>query len=174
MRFYFSVCSTEFYQMKYLEFLLEHYSQLNLPYPFPIAYSFMVSPILMRRESILCFNEEDEVVGALGYIYGTGKGNYEDRHIVQIQLVFLLEKYRKTSLFIKGLQFLLQSIDQLNREVQELRFLAPAADDLRRLLAKMADRTASHATEYGPIDEYRASFLAWRTYASKFRRESYL
>lgn len=173
MSYYFSICSSEMYQQKYLEFLLEHYKQLHLPYPFPVSLSFIASPVLMERESFLCFNEEDEIIGAFGYIYGTGENEYEDTHIVQIQIAFLQEKYRRTKLFLKGLQFLTQYIAQLDKEVEEFRFWAPANSYLRGLFSKIAKREASSETAFGSIDEYRASFPAWHTYAAGFRHEAY-
>lgn len=173
MNYYFAVCSTERYHQKYLEFLLEHYTQLNLPYSFPVSLSFIGSPVLLERQSFLCFNEEYEVIGALGYIHGTGENQYQDDHIVQIQTVFFVEEHRKTDMFIKGLQYLTQYIAQLNREVTELRFWTPTDDYLRRLFVKIAERTNSLNTSFGPIDEYRALFPAWHTYAHQFRHETY-
>ncbi|GIP33417.1 hypothetical protein [Paenibacillus sp. J2TS4] len=170
---YFSRCSSLFYDKKYLEFLLEHYTQLNLPYSFPAALSFLASPILMEAEAFLCFNEDYETIGALGYIYGTGENQYEDTQVVQIQIVFLLEEYRRTRLFLQGLQYLTQYIAQLDREVREIRFWAPADNDLRKLCTKVAERKTTAESVFGEIDEYRASFQAWHSYAAKFRHETY-
>ncbi|MFT9849466.1 hypothetical protein [Aneurinibacillus sp. REN35] len=172
MSYYFSICSSAMYQQKYLEFLLEHYNQLHLPYSFPVALSFIASPILMERESFLCFNEEHEVIGAFGYIYGTGENDYEDTHIIQMQIVFLQEEYHGTTVFLKGLQFLTQYLAQLDQEVTEFHFWAPADAYLRQLFTKIAQKVSSSETAFGTIDEYHASFSAWRTYAAKFRHEA--
>lgn len=167
-RYYFTVSSTPMYLERYLEFLLEHYEELNMPYPFPVTLSFIGSPIIMEQECFLCFNEEDELIGVMGYIYGTGEHQYQDHHIVQIQVVFVLEPYRRTRWFLDGLQFLTQYMAQLEQKVQEIRFWAPAHSDLRRLFTKIANRTASPSTAFGTIDEYRASFPALQAYAAKY------
>ena len=176
MSYYFARCSTVMHEQKYVEFLLEHYQDLNLPYSFPISLSFIASPLLMedeKGECFLCFSDQHEVIGALGYIYGTGENQYQDTHLIQIQIVYFREEYRKTTLFLHTLQFLIQYIAQLDREVKEFRFWTPANDDLQRLFTKIADKINSLETAFGPLDEYHASFSHWYAYANKFRQETY-
>ncbi|OXM85703.1 hypothetical protein [Paenibacillus rigui] len=173
MSYYFAICATEKYQEKYIDFLLRHYRQLNLPYSFPVTLSFIASPILMREEALLCFDEDDEVAGALGYIYGTGENDYQDTHIIQIQTVLLAEKYRRTRLFLQGLQYLTQYIGQLDKQVTEVRFRTPSQPSLQRLWDKLAVRSAVHETPFGRVDEYRAAVADWHAYAMKFRHESH-
>jgi len=170
MSYYFSICSSEMYQQKYMELLLEHYEQLRLPYPFPVALSYIASPVLMRYESFLCFNEEGEVIGAFGCIFGTGEKEYEDTDIVQIQVVCFAEPYRGTLLFAKALSFFTEYLEQLDHEVTELRFWAPADDDLKKLFAKISRRTATANTEQGALDEYRCTYSEWTSQAAKARR----
>ncbi|WEK54722.1 MAG: hypothetical protein P0Y55_01185 [Candidatus Cohnella colombiensis] len=122
MQAYFSICATASSQQKYIDFLLSHYNSLNLPYSFPVALSYISSPVLMYRESILIYDEDDEIAGAIGYIHGTGENNYSDIHIVQVQIIYLLPKYRKTSLFVHSVQFLTQHLLQIETTVTELRF----------------------------------------------------
>ncbi|WP_400164408.1 hypothetical protein ACAF76_000515 [Brevibacillus sp. TJ4] len=169
---YFSVCSTESYQQKYIVFLLENYEQLRLPYPFSVSLSFLASPILLEREAILALNEEEEPVAAFSYIYGTGENNYQDKDIVQVQIAFISEPYRNTRLFLRGLQFLIEYIESLDEPVKEFRFWAPADDDCRTLFGKMATLSSSVDTVFGRIDEYRSSFAAWKDYAARFRYDN--
>jgi hypothetical protein len=173
MNTYISVCSTEMYQQTYMEFLLKHYAQLNLPYSYPVTLSFLASPIMMEREAFLCFNDEEEVVGAFSYIYGTGDNQYEDVHVIQIQVAFLLEDYRSTRLFLQALQFLTEYISHLGENVEELRFWTPADEKLRRLFGKIAENTASVDTSFGTLDEYRASFSSLQAYGAKFPHEPF-
>ena len=170
MSYYFSICASEFYQQKYVEFLLENYEQLQLPYAFPVALSYIVSPILMTHESFLCFNDDDEVVGAFGCIYGTGEKEYEDTDIVQIQVIFLADQYRGTLLFARALHFFTEYLEQLDREVKELRFWAPADASLHKLFAKIATKTAFAHTEHGMLDEYRCSPSDLLTYVGRIRQ----
>ena len=166
-------CATEMYAQKYIEFLIEHYKQLKLPYPFPVLLGFVASPVTLGGETFLIYNDDYEVVGAFGYISGTGENEYEDKHVIQIQAALILEEYRKTSLFLKGLQYLTQYIAQLNQTVKEVRFWTPAQDELRRLLAKLTLDRNTHETVFGQLDEYRVSFSALQAYASKFRQIRY-
>jgi len=173
MSYYFQVCSSESYQDKYMIFLLEHYNELNLPYPFSISLSFLASSVLMQKEAILCFNDEDEVVGAIGYICGTAENQYKDTHVAQIQIVFFVETYRRSRLFLESLQFLVQYISQLPEPIVELRFWVPVHLRLQRLLAKLAEKTATWDTAQGEIDEYHAYFKEWQAYVMKFGHEAY-
>ncbi|QJD85616.1 hypothetical protein [Cohnella herbarum] len=168
MSYYFQVCSSESYQQKYLIFLLEHYNELNLPYSFPVSLSFLASPVLLTKEAFLCFNNEDEVVGAFSYICGTAENQYTDTHVVQIQIIFFVEKYRRSRLFLESLQFLVQYISQLPESIVELRFWVPVHLRLNRLLAKLAVRAATWETAQGVIDEYHAEFKEWQDYIMKF------
>lgn len=174
MSYYFVRCSTVMHEQQYVEFLLEHYQDLNLPYSFPVSLSFIASPLFTAEGGcFLCFNEENEVIGALGYIHGTGENQYEDTDIIQIQIIYFLEEHRKTTLFLQTLQFLIQHIVQSGKEVKEFRFWTPANDKLHRLLSKIADKTNSSETIFGPLDEYRASFSTWHAYANQFRQKAY-
>ncbi|MBW7475861.1 hypothetical protein K0T92_14030 [Paenibacillus oenotherae] len=173
MSYYFQICATERYQELYITFLLEHYSELNLPYSFPVALSYMASPVLMREEAILCFDQNDEIAGALGFIYGTGEQQYQDVHVVQLQVVFLQEEHRGTRLFLEGLQYLAQYLAALERKITEIRFWAPSQSELRQLFGKLAERVASSKTEGGEIDAYRASLDQWLAYGRRFRHEIY-
>ncbi|MFE5321150.1 hypothetical protein ACFQ88_20815 [Paenibacillus sp. NPDC056579] len=174
MGYYFSICSMERYQEKYIEFLLEHYSQLRLPYSFPVSLSFIASPVLMNKEAILCFDEEnDEIVGAVGLIFGTGENHYQDTHVVQIQIAYIVKEHRSTRLFLEGLQFVTQYLAHLDEGVKELRFWAPADSTLRELFGKLAKRSASHETEFGALDEYYGTLADWQEYAAKFRQITY-
>lgn len=171
MGYYFQICASEIYQEKYMSFLLEHYSELNLPYPFPITLSYIASPVLMKEEAMLAFNDQDELVAALGYIYGTGENLYKDSHIIQIQTVFLVDEQRRTRLFFEGLQFLTQHLAELDKEVTEIRYWVPAQNELRQLFDKLAQRTSSNPTPYGLIDEYVAPLSHWLQYVRLLSHE---
>ncbi|MGO4344507.1 hypothetical protein AB4Z45_03305 [Paenibacillus sp. MCAF9] len=173
MCYYFQVCSTESYQDKYLVFLLEHYKELKLPYSYPISLSFLASSVLMKKEAFLCFNEEDEIIGAFGYICGTAENQYEDTHVAQIQIVFIVDEYRRSRLFLESLQFLTQYIAQLSEPIIDFRFWVPVDLRLHKLLSKIAERKNTWETVQGVIDEYHASFSEWQTYVLKFRQEVY-
>ncbi|MBT2284222.1 hypothetical protein J7E78_11810 [Paenibacillus polymyxa] len=172
---YFSICSTYMYQHRYMDFLLAHYKKLNMPYNFPVTLSYISSPLLMGGGAILCFDDQDEIAGALGYIHGTGEHDYEDRHVIQLQIAFIKEEYRGSRLMVEALQFLLQHIDEQEEieSVQEMRFWAVKDRINQRLFSKFAKRIGSTESEYGgSIDAYAIYLSELRAYLSYFHRVS--
>lgn len=174
MDYYFSPCLTNMYQHRYVDFLLEHYTELNLRYPFQEGFSYIVSPLLMQGVAILCFDDEEETAGAFSYIYGTGEHEYTDRHIVQIQVVFIVERHRRTGLFAKALQYLLQYIesDELEEQVTELRFWTESNNYNRRLFEKFAERYAVAESECGQLDGYKMLTSELRTYLDRLQKRA--
>lgn len=163
----FAVCATEMYQRKYIDFLLIHYEGLRLPFPFPVAFGFIASPILMENEGFLCLDDEGEAVGAFSYIHGTGEGNYEDRHIVQLQVAYLAETHRCTTLFLQGLHTLVEHLNELGEEVSELVFWTGTDDYTTRLFGKFAKRTSIGES----VIEYRVALDKLNGYLAKFKRK---
>ncbi|RIX51543.1 hypothetical protein D3P08_16695 [Paenibacillus nanensis] len=166
----FAVCASMMYQRKYIDFLLANYEALNMPYSFSVAFSFLASPILMERECFLCLNDDGEAVGAFGYIHGTGERNYEDRHIVQLQVAYLDNKHRRTTLFLRGLQYLAEHLRWLEDEVSELVFWTKPDDYTMRLFDKFAGRTSDPGTASGNLLAYRVTVSELNAYLAKFSR----
>ncbi|WP_248565461.1 hypothetical protein [Paenibacillus sp. L3-i20] len=157
------------YQRKYMDFLLTHYVDLRLPYPFPDAFGFIASPVLLGQECFLCLDDEGEAIGAFGYIHGTGEGNFEDRHIVQLQVAFLIESHRKTAVFLHGLMVLAEHMNDLNEKVTELVFWSGTEDNYTtRMFGKFAERTSIGESAI----EYRVALPQLNAYLAKFRRKA--
>lgn len=162
----FYICASEMYQRKYMDFLLKNYEDLRLPYSFPVAFRFIASPVLLLHECFLCVDEDGEAVGAFSYIHGTGEGNYEDRHIVQLQVAYLISPKRRTALFLLGMHTLAEHLNDLNEEVTELVFWTGTDAYAGRLFSKFAERTSIGES----VVEYRVSLNRLNTYLSKFKR----
>ncbi|PWW03256.1 hypothetical protein DFQ01_107153 [Paenibacillus cellulosilyticus] len=163
----FYICASEMYQRKYMDFLLNNYEDLRLPYSFPVAFRFIASPVLLGHECFLCVDDEGEAVGAFSYIHGTGEGNYEDRHVVQLQVAYLTQSYRRrTALFLLGLHTLAEHLSGLNEEVTELVFWTGTDAYTGRLFGKFAERTSVGEAVIG----YRVSLSQLNAYLSKFKR----
>ncbi|OBZ11102.1 hypothetical protein [Bacillus sp. FJAT-26390] len=173
MNYHFSVCATANYQEKYIEFLLLNYEHLKLGYSFPVSLSYLSSPIFMEREAILVLDDEQNVIGAVGYIHGTGEQHYEDIHIVQIQVLFLLEKYRRSRLFLHVLQFLAQHLAQLKEPPLELRFWATDRTGLEKIIARFAMKMSATHTDYGINTQYQADFKSFYAFAMAYPHERY-
>ncbi|MFF2483840.1 hypothetical protein [Paenibacillus sp. NPDC058071] len=168
MDYYFAVCATDVYMRKYMDFLLENYTKLKLPYSFPVAFSYLASPVLLGRESFLCFNEEDEVVGAFGYIHGTGERNYEDMHVIQLQVAYMKEEHRCTRLFLEGLRYLSEFLEERDEGVKEIRFWTGEDVYSNRLFSKFARQTARVESERGILCSYLVPVSDLREYLSRF------
>jgi hypothetical protein len=126
----------------------------------------------MGKDVILAFNQDDELIGAIGYILGTGEHEYEDIHVVQIQTLFIEPFYRGSRLFLRGLQFFLDRLQEHDITVTELRFWTPALDELRSLIGKFAQPAAvATQAEFGALDEYRIPYTDLLVFAKKFKPE---
>lgn len=146
------------YHKKYMDLLLANYESLNLPYSFPVSFNFIASPLLMEDSAaILCLDDDGEAIGAMGYIRGTGEGDYEDRDVIQVQVAFLLETYRSTMAFAHGLRFLANHLEEEAEETSELVFWTPQDAYLARLFGKFAERTSVQGTAAGDLYAYRAT-----------------
>ncbi|RJX37235.1 hypothetical protein D3P09_23025 [Paenibacillus pinisoli] len=165
----FSVCATEVYHAKYLDFMLRHYDDLHMPYPFVVSFGMISSPTLLGREAIVCLNEENEAVGALGYIHGTGEKQYEDEHVVQIQAIYLDRHYRVTRLFLQMLQFLLHHLRHQPVPVTEIVFWTGQTPSIQRIAAKLAILESETETEFGKLSAYRTKLTDLEAYLNKFR-----
>ncbi|MFS0725578.1 hypothetical protein [Paenibacillus sp. 1P07SE] len=154
MEYYIQTCSTEQYMEKYMTLVLEHYEELNLPYTFPVALSFLSSPLLMKKEAFVCFAGDYEVVGAFGYIRGTADEQYANTEIAQIQIVFIQEAHRGGRLFFEGLRYLAEHNAMEKEPIREFRFWVPSRLGMQRLLGKFAELARNWETENGLLDEY--------------------
>lgn len=176
MNGYFSVCRTTRYQHHYIDFLLARYNDLNLKYPFPVSLSYMASPLLMDGAAILCFDDKDEICGACGYIHGTGEKDYEDRHIIQIQVAYLAESCRSTRWFFEGLRFLAEHLSDQEEEIQEILFWVPGDSPNRRLYSKFAELTSTVEQPGSSLAGYRVHIAQLQDYLSSLTpfRERYI
>ncbi|NMO95555.1 hypothetical protein HII30_07115 [Paenibacillus lemnae] len=156
-----------------MDFLLAHYSDLNLLYPFPVSLSYIASPLLMEGTAVLCFDDEDQLSGAFGYIHGTGEQDYKDRHVIQLQVAYIVEHHRSTRMFYEALQFLVSHLsDQEEERVEEIRFWIPGEPRTRRLCSRFADLLSTVDQTQGCLDEYRINVKHLQKYVSTFGTRS--
>ncbi|MHA7965099.1 hypothetical protein ACX93W_13230 [Paenibacillus sp. CAU 1782] len=170
MGYYVQECKTEFYGQLYTSYLLDRYSGLNLPYAFPTAFHFLASPLLVGA-AFLCFNDQDEVAGAFGYIRGTGENQYQDTHVAQLQLVYLSEDHRGGRLLATALQCLMEHVEEQSEEIRQFRFWVPSDLGLQRLCDKLGEKKASWDTAHGQILEYHGNAAEWSAYADKLKEK---
>ncbi len=164
----FAVCASAMYQRKYMDFLLEHYENLNLPYSFPVSFTFMASPLLMEHSAvILCLDDDGEAAGAISYIRGTGEGNYENLEVLQVQVAYLIEPIRRTTAFLHGLRFLANYMEEEAGDVRELVFWSSRDAYLSRLFGKFAAVTSVEGTHAGTLLAYRTTREQLQAYLAR-------
>ncbi|WP_248927255.1 hypothetical protein [Paenibacillus hamazuiensis] len=120
-----------------MKFLLRHCADLNLPYAFAVKLSFISSPLIFGRAMMILSEEDYDVVGAAGFVYGTGPNAYEDRHICQVEVAYLRPEYRRTTLFMQGLMTILGEIKAGSPDVEMIQFWVAEAQTVEeRLFSK--------------------------------------
>jgi hypothetical protein len=153
----------------YVKFLVKHQGELNLPYPFAVKFSFISSPLLFGKGLLLFSEDPYRIVGAFGFVYGTGAGEYEDRHICQVETAFLLPEYRSSSLFAKALLFLVKEIKAGNPDVETLQFWAAAdCGGLEGIISRMRHIPSSKRLPVNDLVCHQVPFRDVRLFAERF------
>lgn len=174
MQFEVMRCSAFMYMQRYMEFILDNYSELNIPYPFNVSLSYLSSPILLDGEVFLALDDENEVIGAISYIYGTADQNYSNREVIQFQIAYLSKPYRTSSVFLLMLQLISQYLVYIEDSIEELRFWSKPDLYLERIVNKRMDCAIKHYESiYGSLHEYRIPFAIFQQYTSQFHQEKY-
>lgn len=169
MLFEFRPCKNELDHDNYMQFLLRHHDELNLPYPFAVKLSFISSPLLIGQAMLIWSDEPYDIVGAAGFVYGTGANQYEDRHVCQVELAFLQRPYRQTSLFAQGLQALIELIEAGNPDVRLVQFWAnPERLASERLFAKLHSLPGSHRLHVNDLVCQQIDFHELQNYCRRF------
>lgn len=170
MCYQFRPCNFEMDFDAYITFLLQHHNELNLSYSFAMKLSFISTPLIFGK-AMLIFNEEPyEIAGAAGFVYGTGANHFEDKNICQIEVAFIQKAYRRTSLFVRGLQTLVAMIKEGNSAVELVQFwVSPDQKELGRLLAKFSALPGSTQTRVNSLDCYKIPFHELEAFCHRFR-----
>jgi len=150
----------------YMRFLLEHDSELNLPYAYGMKLSFISSPLALGQGMLVLDEGTGETIGAVGFVYGTGAHEYEDREVCQIEVVYARPEYRSGALVRGGLRALVELIRSGNPDVKTVQFWVPAGDEsLRRLFAKLAALPGSTQSRVNDLDLYKLSYSELASYS---------
>src|SRR5690554_4339632 len=120
MNLQYRVCELEMDHEAYVTFMVHHHNELNLPYTFATKLGFVSSPLLLGKAMIVLDEDAYEIVAAVGYVYGTGADDYEDKTVCQIEVAFIEQGHRNMTLFMRGLQALIQVITVDNPAVRRV------------------------------------------------------
>lgn len=173
MPFFIRPCNLEMDTTAYIQYLIKHQARLNLPYAFAAKLSFFSSPISMGRAVLMFEDEPYGILGAAGFVYGTGANDYEDRHICHVEVAYLQEEYRSTMLFMRMLNGLLAEMKAGNPGVSRVQFWIPAnQEQLEKLCARFAVWPCSVKSTGVSGDQhlsfYSFSFAKLEEYCSRF------
>lgn len=159
MSFEFRPCELEMDYGAYIKFLIRHHDELNLPYSFAMKLSFLSSPLMMGKAMLVMQEEPYQIVGAAGFVYGTGANDYEDRHVCQVEVAFIRKEYRNTCLFARGLQALLEQMKAGNPNVELVQFWVPAEHrGLDKLFSKFAERVGTTGSTGDSLALYQVTY----------------
>ncbi|CAG7648552.1 hypothetical protein PAESOLCIP111_05622 [Paenibacillus solanacearum] len=154
-----------------MKFLLRHYTDLNLPYDFAVKLSFISSPLLFGKAMLILSEEDYDVVGAAGFVYGTGPNGYEDRHICQVEVAYLRPEYRRTTLFMQGLLKLLGEIQSGGPEVEIVQFwVTEGQSEEDKLFSKFIGLPGSKRFLVNGLACHQVLFRELEDYCSKFKK----
>ncbi|NOU69149.1 hypothetical protein GC096_34610 [Paenibacillus sp. LMG 31461] len=154
----------------YMNFLLHHHDELNLPYTFGMKLSFISSPLFLGKAMLIINEDSYDMVGAAGFGYGTGPGDYEDQHICQIEVAFIEKEMRRSSLFVQGLRALVHAIKAGNPGVGQVQFWTSAAEEGQdRLFAKFLALPGSTKNIVNTLALYTVPFHELEAYCHRLK-----
>ncbi|MFC6334759.1 hypothetical protein ACFP56_19170 [Paenibacillus septentrionalis] len=162
------------YEQRYMEYVLDRYMQLEMPYPFSVSLGYLASPVLMNEEIFLALDDDHDIVGCLSLIRGTAEYNYENREVVQLQVVYIEPQYRASRLFLQLLQLMTQCLRYLEEPVAEIQFWTKADERLLALITKRIKvQPQLHQSVYGPLHSYVLPYEKLEKYVSAFPQVNY-
>lgn len=169
MPYLFRECRFDMDHEAYVKFVLENHERLNLPYPLPVKLSFACSPLVFGKAMLVISEETYALVGAAGFVIGTGANDHEDRDVCQAELAFLLPEYRRTSLFVRGLQALIELAKESNPDLEWFQFWAPPGDqgESTKLFSKFAALPGAYLQIVNGVTLYRIPFGELEAYARR-------
>ena len=164
-------CTTELDSEGYVKFLLRHCSDLNLPYAFAVKLSFLSSPLLFGKAMLILSEEDYDVVGAAGFVYGTGPNGYQDRHICQVEVAYLRPEYRSTTVFMQGLLTLLDEIKSGSPNVETVQFWTSEHQaEKEKLFGKLNALPGSNRLHVNGLVCHQIVFRELESYCSRFKK----
>jgi len=168
MPYFIRRCELEMDNLSYIRFLLRHHDQLNLPYSFAAKLSFISGPLLFGKALLVYSEEPYEVVGAAGFVYGTGADEFQDREVCQIEVVFLRKEARNALLFRNLMIELLHAMKEEGLDVRKVQFWAVEGHKAYgSMLSKLARLPDSQIKAVNELSLYSLSFQQLERYCER-------
>ncbi|CAI6079990.1 hypothetical protein [Cohnella sp. JJ-181] len=153
----FRRCELEMDHASYLRYLISRHASLSLPYSFATKLSFLASPLVLGRSTMIHCEDTYENVGAFGFAYGTGPGEYEDRENCQLEVFYIEEKRRQPDLLIAAASELVEDIREGYAGVRYVQFWVQWSAEASegRLLRRIAALPGASRTDNGALTLYK-------------------
>ncbi|MDI4648201.1 hypothetical protein [Cohnella hashimotonis] len=153
----FRRCELEMDHASYLRYLISRHASLHLPYSFATKLSFLASPLVLGRAMLIHCEDTYENLGAFGFAYGTGPGEYEDRENCQLEVFYIEEKRRTPDLLLAAASELVEDIREGYAGVRYIQFWVPSSPETRegRLLRRIASLPEASRTVNGSLALYK-------------------
>ncbi|MFD2334393.1 hypothetical protein ACFSR7_34560 [Cohnella sp. GCM10020058] len=153
----FRRCELEMDHASYLRYLISSHASLHLPYSFATKLSFLASPLVLGRAMLIHCEDTYENVGAFGFAYGTGPGEYEDRENCQLEVFYMEAKRRTPDVLLAAASQLVDDIREGYAEVRYIQFWVPSSSDTREgwLLRRIASLPEASRTVNGMLALYK-------------------
>lgn len=139
----------------YFLFLMRHYEELGLPYDFEMTFSFIGIPLMSGNAIIVRESSAQAIVGAIGFVFGTGLDQFEDTTICQVETIYIDQKWRRKLLFPTLLYAFASYLKRNQPQVQRIQFWSSAdRPDLTRLFSKFSTLIKINDKPFGKICLY--------------------
>jgi hypothetical protein len=130
-------CETDEHFEKYAKFMIHNRKEMNL------NIKNLISALCNHFSDgkiIIVLNEHQDVIASAVYFIGTPENNFKDNEIALLDSTILLEEYRTSFIFIKGLKKITNDIQQTKGKVKDVRLLVEKNNIyLNRLYGKFAE-----------------------------------
>ncbi|MGG3801164.1 hypothetical protein [Metabacillus fastidiosus] len=161
-------CVAEEDYEKFTYFFLRNRNEFDDVYPILDTVGSIYT--MISETNILLFYDNDKVIAAMSYSYGTRECNFEDKHIVFIDCSLIENKYRKSYLFIRGFQEVVRHMAEENKDCKEVRFYAYRHHKyIHRLYKKFATVIEEKEGYFGLQDVFSVEFDRLVTYLGRFK-----
>jgi radical SAM superfamily enzyme YgiQ (UPF0313 family) len=152
---------------KFTLYILENRKELHPQFTTPMTF-YLLGTQSFYGECLIAIDSNQQVVGALGYIYGTPEGDFEDQHVVRINMVHIAEHYRGSSLFYNGLKHFINKLNTTAKKITEVQFFIPKENvSLQRLCLKFSKKIRESTSSFGSEILYSADFHELCKYVRK-------
>jgi len=105
------------------------------------------------------------IVGVVGYYYGTPEKEFEDKHIVLIEAAILARKNRKTAAFVRGFQ---QLVDTIRLEASDVRLFQFNVSADNHYLLKLYSKFAEPISTEGSFHRYSVEIERLKEFLDRF------